>query len=426
MPHCALPATFAWAILARPVARRAFYGANPRVRSNFNIIAFGLAIAAFAAFQQFKMPVVMPILLDRFHYDRFLAGSFMSVYALIGLVVSIKLGGLLERKGVISPILAGLTLFVAGAGLTLALPQFGWVVLAGRALEGLGFAVIAIAGPVLANGNAAPRQLPVVAGLTAAWIPIGQLTATALAGLGWERLWWLSILGSLVFALWALALGRKNPGFAGIQGKPKNVPHKPLVLTKQQRRILLIIAGLFMLWACQYFAYMTWLPQYLVEVYDLGVTGALLGYVVPVALVALCSSMTGFLFRAGFSLGWLATCGLVLQSLVWWTMPYIDSTTLGLLSLVIYGSAGGIIPACLFAAPSRAMASGRDTAKAFGIVMTGRNSGVLIGPVLLAQAYKMTGTWNEASPIFGVVTTLCVPFALTLVFLLPKHRAAQT
>jgi MFS family permease len=389
------------------------------------VIAFGLAIAAFAAFQQFKMPVVMPVLLESYHYDRFLAGGFMSVYALIGLLFSIKLGGLLEKQGVIGPILLGLGLFVAGAGLTLALPQLGLVVLAGRALEGLGFAVMAIAGPVLANSNASPRQLPVVVGMTAAWIPIGQLSATALAGLGWERLWWLSIAGSVAFGLWAVALRRGNAGFIGLNGRPKHSQHKPLVLTKEQRRILLITAALFMLWSCQYFAYMTWLPQYLVEVYDLGVGGALLGYVVPVALVAICSSMTGFLFRAGLSIGWLATFGLTAQTLVWWTIPYIDDTTLGLVSLILYGSAGGIIPACLFAAPSKAMASGRDTAKAFGIVMTGRNSGVLIGPVLLAQVYKMTGTWDNASPIFGVITTLCVPLAVALALLLPRHRPAS-
>ena len=395
------------------------------MRSSINVIAFGLAIAAFAAFQQFKMPVVMPVLLEKFDYDRLLAGGFMSVYALIGLLVSIKLGGLLERVGVINPILAGLALFVAGAGLALALPQFGWVVLFSRALEGLGFAVMAIAGPVLANSNATPRQLPLVVGMTAAWIPLGQLAATALAGLGWQRLWWISILGSLAFALWTLALARRESDFVGLKGKPKNVPHKPLVLTAAQRRILVITAALFMLWACQYFAYMTWLPQYLVEVYHVGVTGALMGYVVPVGLVALCSSMAGFLFRAGLSIGWLATVGLIAQALVWWTIPYIKGAPLGVLSLVVYGSAGGIIPACLFAAPSKAMATGRDTAKAFGIVMTGRNLGVLVGPVLLAQVYKMTGTWSDASQIFGIVTTLCVPLALALAFLVPRQGTAR-
>ncbi len=50
-------------------------------------IAFGLAVAAFAAFQQFKLPVVLPVLLERYGYDRVIAGGFMSVFAISGLLL---------------------------------------------------------------------------------------------------------------------------------------------------------------------------------------------------------------------------------------------------------------------------------------------------------------------------------------------------
>lgn len=398
------------------------------MRSNFNIIAFGLAVAAFAAYQQFKLPVVLPVLLDDYHYDRFLAGSFMSIYAVIGLLFSLKLGSLIERRGGVALTQGGLALFVAGAALTLAFPEVGWVVLAARALEGLGFAVLAIGGPVLANSNAAPRHLPIVVGLTAAWIPIGQLVAAALAPLalatlGWQLLWWIGIAGSFAFAGWAATLQRSDRSGAA-HADPAKPPSRgqvspPVTMTRLQRQILVTTGAIFMLWACQYFAYMTWLPQYLVEVHALEVPGALLSYAVPVSLVIVFSTTTGFLLRAGLSLGWLISVALFAQAVVWWTMPWIHSPGLGLLSLVVYGSAGGVVPACLFAAPSRAMKSGRDTAQAFGIVMTGRNMGVLVGPVLLAQAYKMTGAWNHASLVFGVVTTLCLPLALVLAVKLP-------
>ena len=45
-------------------------------------IAFGLGVLFLAAYQQFKLPVVLPVLLADFAYDRTLAGGFMSVYAL--------------------------------------------------------------------------------------------------------------------------------------------------------------------------------------------------------------------------------------------------------------------------------------------------------------------------------------------------------
>jgi len=34
--------------------------------------------------------------------------------------------------------------------------------------------------------------------------------------------------------------------------------------------------------------------------------------------------------------------------------------------------------------------------------------------VLVAQAFKMTGTWDLAAPIFGVVTTACLVTAMVL------------
>jgi uncharacterized protein YaaW (UPF0174 family) len=68
----------------------------------------------------------------------------------------------------------------------------------------------------------------------------------------------------------------------------------------------------------------------------------------------------------------------------------------------------------LFALPSVILQRGHNTARAFGIVMTGRNMGVLIGPVLVAQAFKMTDSWDLAAPIFGTVTSLCLVTAILL------------
>ena len=66
--------------------------------------------------------------------------------------------------------------------------------------------------------------------------------------------------------------------------------------------------------------------------------------------------------------------------------------------------------------------SGRAVAPALGIIMTGRNLGVLIGPMLLAQAFKATGTWDLAAPIFGTVTTLALALGIYLAISLRGAR----
>ena len=388
-------------------------------------VAFGLSLAWFAAFQMFKLPPVLPLLLETYGYDLVLAGGFMSVYAVAGLLLSFGFGRRVERGGWHRPLLGALGCLACGNLLGLAWPQSGWVLLVARALEGVGFAVLAIVGPTLANRRAGPRHLPIVIGATAAWIPIGQLAAVllapaALALQGWQSLWGVSLLGCLAFAAWSLRI----PGEAATPEAATDPAGTPT--RRRARRILLLTAGLFCLWAGQYFAFMTWLPEYLVAAHGLGLTAALAGYSLPVALLILFNLATGVLLRAGVSLGFLLVGSLALQVAVWW-LSALDLTGWGGIAvLVVYGVGAGITPACLFAMPSRTAGQGRAAASAFGVIMTGRNLGVLIGPILLAEALRASGTWALAAPVFGTVTGLALLSGLYLAFeLAASDRAAS-
>jgi MFS family permease len=398
-----------------------------RAASSISAIAFGLAIACFAAYQQFKLPVALPVLLELYGYDRILAGGFMSVYAFVGIAVSVPFGRLIERLGTLAPLVVGMGLFIVGSAMTLAWPQSGLLVLLARGLEGLGFAVAAIVGPVMANAYASPRHLPIVIGLTAAWIPVGQLTATlvapiSLASVGWQGLWWLAIAGSVGCALWAAWLRRRDARLFArpfqARGPAKDSGRHGPGLTTKQVLLLAATGTIFMLWSAQYFAYMTWLPQYLVEDRGLAVSGALASYLIPVVLVLLSCIAAGLLLHRGVRLPRLLIGALIIQALSWWAVPFVQSTGAGIASLLVYGATAGLVPGCLFAMPSAALGSGARTAMAFGIVMTGRNIGVLAGPIVLAGAFEWTGDWSLASPIFGTATTLCLPVAFALAMVL--------
>ena len=395
-------------------------------RSNWTGIAFGLALACFAAYQQFKLPPALPVLLETYRYDRTLAGAFMSVYAVAGLAFSLLFGRLLERKGAVGPTLVALALSMAGTGLVLALPESGWTVLLGRALEGVGFAFLAICGMLLANANASARHLPLVVGMTAAWIPVGQLAAMLLAPIafawqGWQPLWIVALFGALALAAWTLALrgsGAVDPPAAPTAPGPAPGP----AITGAARLKLVIAAGIFMLWSSQYFAYMTWLPQYLVEVHGLSVSMAVAGNMIPVAVLIAATVVVGMVLRAGVPVGPLLVCGLATQAAIWWLVPVTGAGVDGVVSLIFYGIAAGICPTCLFAMPSIIVGRGRVAAPAFGIIMTGRNIGVLIGPVLLAQAFEVTGAWDLAAPIFGTVTSLAFGLGIWLTVSLAGAR----
>lgn len=384
-------------------------------------VAFGLGLAFLAAYQQFKLPVVLPVLLADYGYDRTLAGGYMSIYAFFGLFLSIPLGRAIQRHGAASLLLWALALMILGNGLALVAPQSGWLMLVSRGMEGIAFAVLAIGGAALANANANQRSLPLVAGLMAAWIPVGQLTATVLAPLAmatssWRMLWYVGAAATAVFFVWTIinrVSGRVvlTPASAS-PGDDARATAEP---TTRERRGLILTGVLFMLWSGQYFAYMTWLPQYLVEVHGLSVTGAEWGYAIPVTLVMVVCVLTGWLLQRGVGLGALIVSSLIIQTAVWWLLPFTGGGVTGITSLVMYGIGAGVVPTCLFAMPSVILGRGHGTARAFGFVMTGRNMGVLIGPVLVAQVFKMTGSWDLTAPIFGTVTTGCLVTAILLV-----------
>jgi MFS family permease len=385
-------------------------------RTNWAAVAFGLSLAWFAAFQMFKLPPVLPLLLKSYHYDLILAGGFMSVYAVAGLLLSFGFGRRIERSGWHRPLRSALAVLACGNLLGLVWPQSGWVMLIARALEGTGFAMLAIIGPTLANRQATPRDLPIVIGATAAWIPIGQLAAVllapaALAIQGWQSLWVLGLLGCLGFAAWSWLMPEDGAAPEAQAGATETQ-----VAKRRTRRILLLTAGLFCLWSGQYFAYMTWLPEYLVTVHGLGLTAALAGYSLPVSLLIAFTLVTGVLLRHGVSLGWLLVGSLAPQVAVWWLSSASLEGWRGLASLVTYGIGAGITPACLFAMPSRVAGQGRAAASAFGIIMTGRNIGVLVGPILLAQVLRSSGSWSLATPVFGTMTTLALVCGLVLAF----------
>ena len=71
--------------------------------------------------------------------------------------------------------------------------------------------------------------------------------------------------------------------------------------------------------------------------------------------------------------------------------------------------------------PSAIIGAAR-TGPAFGIIMTGRNIGVLLGPILLAQAYQIAGNWDVSVPIFGGVSLIALAIAAVLAARLAANR----
>ena len=113
---------------------------------------------------------------------------------------------------------------------------------------------------------------------------------------------------------------------------------------------------------------------------------------------------------------------MAIQAGLWLAIPVTGSGWFGVASLIVYGVSSGITPVCLFALPSAILGGARVDGRAFGIIMTGRNMGILAGPMLLAQAVAMDADWSLVWPLYGGATLLAAGGTVYLGRLLNQLR----
>lgn len=381
--------------------------------TDWRCVLFGLSLGVLAAYQQFKLPPALPLLLKTYGYERAVAGAFMSIYAVAGLLLSVPVGRVLGREGPRRLLVSSFLLLLAGNAAGLAAPASGWAMLGSRLLEGLGCATLAVVGAVVTTTSAAPRHRPVAIALWATWIPMGQVLGTAIAipsvSAGyWRPLWWFAAFVTLALAAWGHRLKGAGLG-ALLPPKPSAAPAAPVGPggSGPDRKLLLALAScLFGLWSVQYITYVTWLPQYLVEAHGFAPGAAARAYLIPSVLTIVFNLAGGAMLRRGTRMGWLLAGSVAVQGAVWFAVPLTRNLAQGLLSLVAYGVSSGVTATALFALPAALF--GAQAGKGFGGIMAGRNLGVLVGPILLGQLVTWYGSWEPIPVVFGSVCVLYV------------------
>lgn len=376
-------------------------------RTRWPLVALGVSVSAFGAYLQFKLPPVLPAFLVAYPHDPDVAAGFMSVFALVGLLASAPLGRLLGRRALIHAVFIGLAIAAIGICLGLAAPQSGILMLVARGFEGLTFAIFALIGPVIANLGAARRDLGLVTGLIAAWIPIGQLVAglLALAGAGWQLLWLVNLALMLPLVMLASA-------WRGDLGRPRQRPSAHG--GEKTPPALYIGAGIFMLWSLQFFAFMTWLTKYLTSELHLSAQAAVLAYLLPVVTVMAFNVGTGFALSRRLPLLPALVGALLLQALAWLGAPHADGIA-GIVVLLLFGIGAGVAPACFFHLPHHLVKDGGAISpRAYGVLMTGRNCGVFLGPIVMAQLFQGSLGWSGAAYVVAGIATTAALMALLM------------
>lgn len=399
---------------------------TPPVRTRWGQVALLVAAGVVVAWQVGKAPPALPLIRQDLALSLTLGGWVLSIFSVVGVTGGMVAGAVADRLGHRRVILACLML-VAGASLLGATARGPGLLLASRAVEGLGFIGTVVVVPAVLVQLCAPAQRRLVFGLWAAYMPAGMaimivLSPLFLAPLGWRGLWLINGLAVAAFALLIAAAGRwppRNPW-----GDPKARAAATRTTSWQGLRRTatapgpLLLGFSFTAYAAIWITVFGFLPTLLTD-RGVGLTAAAL-----LTALAVAANIGGNL-AGGLALhrGWPR-----------WRLMAVAFAVMGLCALGLYGAGletapryllvfilslvGGMIPTCcLDGAPTHAP-SPALVATTNGLIVQGSHLGQIVGPPATAALVVAWGGWQ-------IAPALLVPAAIAGLALALGLRAVE-
>jgi MFS family permease len=368
---------------------------------------------------QYKVPPVMPVLMQVFGLDLTMANLLMSIFSLSAFLLAIPAGIIVHRIGPKRSGLVAVAAVVAGAALG-ALSSGAATLLASRTVEGLGFVFMMVVGPAIIALLFSAEERGVPMGVFAAWVPVGSIiilnAAPALeSAFNWRGVWWFGCLygvfGFLVF--WALVrvpevipLARANPGYGGA-AQTAGESLKSSVRAALANRNVWLLGLLFFCFTMVFPGFSNNMPTYLYTVrgYSLGqaaliVSLSSLGTIVGCPLMGMLSDRIGSRKK-------VYTTALLIVS-VFWLLPYHLTGVAIPLFLAVFGLLSGALPTMIFASLPEVMERPELAGIGMGAVVTLQNLGLLLGPVMFGRIVQVSGNWALAGYAMIPITLLAV------------------
>jgi predicted MFS family arabinose efflux permease len=366
------------------------------------VILFVVSLASVAApLNQFKVPPLMPMLMQAFQLNLSQAGMLMSVFAITGFVLALPAGLILQKLG---PKVAGLLAvgcLVVGSAWG-ALASSATLLLASRVLEGAGMGLIAVVGPA-SIALWFPREKQGTAmGVWGTWVPIGNVIMFSLApmlatSVGWRAVWWAGALFAFVAFILYWLLMRLPPSLEGdqrVELGDSGDDLSPKLAPALANRGIWLLALSFACFNVVLISFATFFPTFLAGERHYSLAQA--GLIASLSTIAALGSapLAGWLSdRIGSRRLFIAIPFVVVAGMI--ALPF-HLTGWSLYALmVLLGLISAAIPIATFAAAPEVMGNPRLAGIGLAVVALGMNLGIVIGPILFGMLVEMMG-WAMA------------------------------
>lgn len=386
-----------------------------------------------AALHVGKLAPALPALRAALQLDLLQAGFLLSTVQLAGMSLGLLIGLMADGLGLRRSMLCGLALLCAasavGAGAASA-----WLLLALRALEGLGFLLVAMPAPGLIRQLVPASALSRMLGLWGAYMPAGTALALLVGPLwiasatpwgGWPG-WWvlLSVVsGAMALLVWRLvpperlrAPALQAQSGAWLQRLRQTLGHRGPWL----------VALCFAMYSGQWLAVVGFLPSvYAQSGLSAGWTGLLTAAVAGANMVGNVAS--GRLLQRGWAAARLLNIGyltMALGALVCFNdfgAAWMPAPALRFAAVLVFSGVGGLIPGTLFSLAMRVSPGESTVSTTVGWMQQLSALGQFSGPPLVAWVAQSAGGWQWT----WLATGTCSLAGLALARLLARMLALR-
>jgi cyanate permease len=362
----------------------------PVESTRWTYVGLLLACGIGASMQVGKVPPALGFIQRDLHLGLVAGAWVISMFSIVGATLGCLAGSIVDRIGPHRAATGGL-FCIAAASLAGSFASLPSVLLVTRALEGMAFVMTVVAVPSLLVASASESDRRFVPALWGIYMPTGMAISLASAqpvlhAYGWRVLWQVDAAVLLVLGLGLLltpapAVVTRGRALPTLRDLLRSVWHPGPVL----------LGLIFACYTVQYMSVMGFLPTILQAQGTSAQAAGLLSALAVMANAAGNVSVGALIARgavprrliAGACLTMIvAAAGIYLQEL---------PATLRYVLVVILSSAGGLIPASIFALVPRVAQDRQSTATTMGFVVQFSHVGQLAGPPAVAAVAAAAG-----------------------------------
>ncbi|MGI9953467.1 MFS transporter [Moorellaceae bacterium AZ2] len=378
-------------------------------------------------FNQYKVPPVMEALMYDLHVDMVTGGWLMSLFALAGSLLALPAGFLLNRLGPKPSGLIGLGCSVLG-GVLGALASGAPVLLLGRAIEGIGLALMAVIAPAVLAVWFEPHEVGLPMGIWSTWVPVGCSIAYNFAGpleaaYGWRGVWWvgtaLAVIAFVVHGLVVTWPENRARGTGEKAATPKLLP--PTAAFRNQD--VWLLAFIFFSFMFSAVGYSTWAPVYYHEALRVDTVAANFYTSLMYIATALGALVCGWVLARVQNRRFVMLVAVVVTGVLYCFGFSLSSASLIAPYMLARGFIAAFIATSIFALAPEITPSPQLSGPIMAIINLGHNLGMLVGPPVLGQTLKYASIWAVGN--YPIIVSMVLATVATLLFVTRRKMGPQ-